>query len=409
MSHRDLVLRLIQAAEQYNIDQKELPALCVKSIVLSLKYINRREIFNTLFPEHFADWDLVERALGTAQNALGDAETWLTLLSVMEWTMGDREKGEIDLHHSCLSQIKMGLKAQNLDSPGWTSACRVFILQMVQGLQSVHAIELLTSRMLSRNTRESTMLFLAGLYDTKHLPEAYTRTLVYILSPPRLQINEQVLSQTMSFITAQKEERKLNMRLKSMQMVALRPRLRDKLKTSLLTEQRKERVDSQLGTWDSYTGFCHTHRFPNNLSDRIKRQLYFLAAQTAWDWTKHVGKFIQNAEIEERVVQRPVLQPDASVLNWVIENLSMEGRPPFPEMMAFKARCFASFPVVYVQRMTLTQVLRLYATAYQAPSVWKDLWKTQIGIISPQIVRDVEIFVEGNGLAGDSLVAALVG
>jgi hypothetical protein len=267
---------------------------------------------------------------------------------------------------------------------------------------------MLTSRTLSRNTREGTMLFLAGLCDVKHLPEAYTKTLVYILSPPRLQLNEQLLAQTMSMITTQKDERKLNLRLKSMQLVTLRPRLWEKLKTSLLTEQRKERVDSQLGTWDSYTGFCHTHRFPNNLSDRVKRQLYFLAAQTTWDWTQHVGKLIQSREIEERVAQRPVLQPDVNILNWVIDNLSMEGRPPFPEMMAFKARCFQSFPVVYVQKMTLTQVMRLYTTAYQAPAVWKDIWKAQVGILSPQIVRDVESFVTGSEFNGESITGAMV-
>ena len=41
------------------------------------------------------------------------------------------------------------------------------------------------------------------------------------------------------------------------------------------------------------------------------------------------------------------------------QNLSMDGRPPFPQIMAFEASSFASFPVVYVQKMTLIQVLRL--------------------------------------------------
>ena len=60
------------------------------------------------------------------------------------------------------------------------------------------------------------------------------------------------------------------------------------------------KVDNKLGTWDSYTGFCHTHRFPNNLSDRVKRQIYFLASQTTWDWRSHVHKFIQHANLQEK-------------------------------------------------------------------------------------------------------------
>ena len=409
MNHRDLVLRLLQTADQYNLDAKDCPALLLKATVLSLKYVDRRALFTALFPDHYVDWALAERALGTANNALGDAEAWLCLLSLVDWPgITDKDRPEIEANHALLAQIKAGLRTHNLDSPGWTTACRVLILQMVQGLQSMHAVELLTSRMLARSTREGTMQLLAGLYDTKYLPEAYLRTLCFVLSPAKIAIDEAALAQTLSLINAQREERKLNLRLKSMQMVALRPRLRDRLKTSLLTEQRKERVDSQLGTWDSYTGFCHTHRFPNNLSDRIKRQLYFLAAQTTWDWGAHVSKLIQGREIEARVQERPVQQPDLNIINWVIDNLSMDGRPPFPEMMAFKARCFGSFPVVFVQKLTLTQVLRLYLAAYQAPGVWKEAWKAQASILSPQIIRDVEAFVAERPFAGEQILSAMV-
>ena len=410
MNHRDLVLRLLQAGDQYNMDAKDLPALLIKATVLSLKFLDRRALFEALFPDHYADWALVERVLGTGHNTLGDAEAWLCLLGLVEWPgLTDKDRAEIEGSHALLAQIKAGLRAHNLDSPGWTTACRVLILQMVQGLQSMHAVELLTSRMLARSTREATMQLLAGLYDTKHLPEAYLRTLSFVLSPQRVAVDEAALAQTMGIITSQREEHRLNLRLKSMQMVALRPRLRDRLKTSLLTEQRKERVDSQLGTWDSYTGFCHAHRFPNNLSDRIKPQLYFLAAQTTWAWGEHLGRFIQGREIEARLRERPVQQPDINVIGWVIENLSMDGRPPFPEMMAFKARCFASFPVIYVQKMTLTQVLRLYVSAYQAPDVWKEVWKAQIGVMSPQIIRDVEAFVAERPFAGEHIVNAMAG
>lgn len=408
MNHKDLLLRLLKIGEQYNMDQKDIPALLIKTIILSLKYVDRRQLFETLFPDHYADWALLDRTPPTS-NALGDTEPWLSLLSLLEWpTLTDRDR-DIEQNHTPLAQIKAGLKSNNLDLPGWTMACRAFILQLIQGLQSIHANEQLTSRILSRPTRENTMQFLAGLYDTKHLPSAYTQTLAHILSPAAIQIDTALLAHTMSIISTQREEHKLNLRMKSMQLVALRPRLRDRLKSSLLTEQNKEQVDIKMGTWDSYTGYCHTHRFPNNLSDRVKRQLYFLASQTHWEWRDFVQHLIKNKDIEARVQQHSVTQPDANVIHWVIDTLSMDGRPPFHEMMAFKARCFASFPVVYVQRMTLTQILRLYVAAYQPQTVWKDVWKAQIGIISPQIVRDIETFVGANAFAGGRIVEALVG
>ncbi len=62
-----------------------------------------------------------------------------------------------------------------------------------------------------------------------------------------------------------------------------------------------------------------------------------------------------------------------------------------------------------VQHMTLTQTLRLYVAAYQAPNVWKDVWKAQVGVLSPQIVRDCEAFVEANAFAAEPIAAALAG
>jgi hypothetical protein len=249
--------------------------------------------------------------------------------------------------------------------------------------------------------------FLATLCDTKHTQEAYLTTLALILSTTHLKIQAQSLAHTLSIINAQREERQLNLKLKTLQLSSLRPRLRDRLKSTLLTEHNKEQVDTRLGTWDSYTGYCHTHRFPNNLSDRVKRQLYFLASQTQWDWRPHVGALIKTKEIESRVQTHPVTQPDPAILHQVIESLSMDGRPPFLEMMAFKSKCFNSFPIIYTQKLTLTQILRLYASAYQPPSVWKDVWKAQIGIISPQIIRDCEAFVAEKEFAGGRVVEAL--
>jgi hypothetical protein len=410
MSHRDLVLRLMQFSDQYNINQKDTAALPIKALILSLKYIDKKTLFSLLFPDEFADWDLAERTLGETNNTLGDAEAWLCLLSLLDWPLlTEKHKADIETNHKPLAVIKNNLRAQNLDTPGWTTACKVLILQMIQGLQSMHAIELLTSRMLSKNTHESTMKLLAGLYDTKHLPDDYLKTFGYILSCKCMTVNEQTLAQTLTSIQSQREEHKMNLKLRNMQTMALRPRLRDKLKISLLADHHKEQVDSKTGTWESYIGYCHAHRFPNTLSDKIKRQLYFLAAQTRWDWTPFVQQLIDSKEIEEKIKQLPVHQADTAIINWVIDNLSMDGRPPFKEMMAFKARCFVSFPMVHVQQMTLTQVMRLYVSAYQAPNVWKDIWKTQIGMLSPQIIRDCEAFVEANAFATDNIVSALIG
>ena len=77
----------------------------------------------------------------------------------------------------------------------------------------------------------------------------------------------------------------------------------------------------------------------------------------------------------------------------VLEGLSMDGSAPFDKMTEFRKECFQSFPVSAVQRMTLSQILQLYVASYQASNIWKSLWKELVGVISVQIVRDVEAFV----------------
>ena len=100
------------------------------------------------------------------------------------------------------------------------------------------------------------MQLLASLYDQKHLPLAYFDTLSFIFHPSNITINAGALSQTMAVLAAQREEHMLSMKMKSIQLVSLCPRLRDRLKTSLLTDQNKVKVDNKLGTWDIHTGFC---------------------------------------------------------------------------------------------------------------------------------------------------------
>lgn len=43
--------------------------------------------------------------------------------------------------------------------------------------------------------------------------------------------------------------------------------------------------------------------------------------------------------------------------------------------------------------MSFAQILQLYVAAFQAPCCWKEVWKSLVGVISVQIIRDVETFV----------------
>jgi len=77
-------------------------------------------------------------------------------------------------------------------------------------------------------------------------------------------------------------------------------------------------------------------------------------------------------------------------------------------MTDFRIQCFKSFPVSHVQKMTFSQILQLYVAAYQTQNIWKELWKHLIGVISVQIIRDVETFVSNTPFAEDDVMRLLL-
>ena len=54
---------------------------------------------------------------------------------------------------------------------------------------------------------------------------------------------------------------------------------------------------------------------------------------------------------------------------------------------------WASLPAILILPLSFAQILQLYVAAFQAPCCWKEVWKSLVGVISVQIIRDVETFV----------------
>jgi hypothetical protein len=172
-------------------------------------------------------------------------------------------------------------------------------------------------------------------------------------------VDRQALEQTLALCQASLEDRKLSLKLSRMTVMEGRPRLRDRMTSTLRTEEKKAQVDSQLNTWESYTGFSYKHQFAPTLSEKVRSKLYFLASQTRWDWGQYVEMVLPaGGPVCRKVASHPVTQPDLAVILRVLEGLSMDGSAPFEKMTEFRKECFQSFPVTHVQRMTLSQVLR---------------------------------------------------
>ena len=395
MDRHEIVQAMLSVGKRYSIGVVDLRALVLKLVILSVKYVSRKALWSSRFGEDYVDWDLVDAATGGKKNVLGGCAEWLGLLAFCAWDDLAKREGEIQTGHPPLHLLRRNMRDCALDTgdgAAWTLVCKLFLLMLVQGLSCMHALEVLTCGVFKRNTHAGCMELLAKQAEHLFTPEQYEAALRYGLE--HCKVDSAALEQTQALCQASMEDRKLCLKMSRMTVMEGRPRLRDRVTRTLRSEEKRAQVDTQLDTWESYTGFSYKHQFPPTLSEKVRSKLYFLASQTRWDWAKYIEAVLPSGgPICSRVAAHPVTQPDLQVILRVLEGLSMDGSAPFDKMTEFRKECFQSFPVSAVQRMTLSQILQLYVASYQASNIWKSLWKELVGVISVQIVRDVEAFV----------------
>jgi hypothetical protein len=393
MDTRTLVEHIVSVGERYSTKLDDMRNLVLKLVVLSMRYVDRRALWRSVFEDEYVDWVLLEQ-LPLTQNVLGDGSCWMSLLNLCSWTELANKQGEIAAEHKPLSKIRKSLREVDLDmgsDDGWTLPCKALILSLVQGLTSLYALEVLTCQTFKRNTHSACMTLLSKQADVLFTPDEYMRTMTFILD--NVVVNTPIMTQNLILLKNSREERKLSLTMRNMTVVQGRPRLRDKVTDSLKTDENKTLVDISMSTWESYNGFNRVNTLPSTLSETVKGRLYFLASQSTWNWREQLPKVLASAgPLLAKVASHPVSHPDLPVIVKVIESVSMDGSNPFQELTDFRVKCFQSFPVTSVQRMTLTQFLRLYITVYLPRHIWKDVWKQLVGVISVQIIRDCEQF-----------------
>lgn len=387
-----IVQKLLDIGWHFSMNTNDFETLIVKLIILSLKYIDKKKIWDILFPDnedagshHAVDWSLVDADF----NALHDVYFWLPILEVCTW----KNLEKVVEKHPPIRCMKLALKKAKLDTGDYDLACRLLILHLLQKIPVLYAFEMLTCRQYRRDTHQSSAVILANLSDTLHTPAEYESALQVILHVDYLNVNTENFVAHLHALEAHRTS--INTIVQQQKQTTCgRPRLRDLLERTAFD---KVTMDTRLGTWESYVAFCQLHQFPNVLNDVTKQKVYFLASQCRWDWSSYVPDLIgHGGELSERITQYAVSHPDIEVLHGCIQRLNMNGRPPFPELTMFKNKCFVNFPMVQFQTMNLNQFLRLYVVIYQNESVWKTLWRMQNVLFSPQVMKDCEQFVKEN-------------
>lgn len=327
MDPHTLVGAMLTVGQRYSIDVRDMHALPLKLMVLSVKYVSKTSLWAARFGEDYVHWELVDGVQG--RNILGGSAEWLALLSHCRWADVYKHESTLAVAHPPLHVLRAHMRACSLDTGGedaWTLVCRVFLLMLIQGLPSLlHTLEVLTCGVFKRDTHAGCIQLLAKQAEHLFTPAQYEAALNFVLD--HCAVDARVLEQTLALCQAAQEERRLNLKMSRMTVIQGRPRLRERVSSVLKTEERKAQVDTMLDTWESYTGFCYKHQFPPTLSDRIKTRLYFLASQTRWDWAQHLHLVLPSAgPLLAKVAAHPITQPVSRGLGGFIQGPAASGR-----------------------------------------------------------------------------------
>jgi len=296
-----IVQRIFDVAFQYSINTKHIDILLKKLIILSLKYIDRERVWNRIFDsssdDHYVDWSLVSADC----NALRDIFFWLPVIEACHW----KDINLIERDYPPIMHMKKSLRKAGLDTENnYDLACQLLFIHLLQGISVLYAFEMLTNRLFKRNTSQASAVLLANISEVLHRPDEYEECLIEILSSKYMTVDTAQFEKNLASLKQHEAEvLELKQTRQKQLMTCGRPVLRDLLER---TEEDKLNLDIRLQTWESYAAFCMKHQFPNVMSDITKQKLYFLAAQTKWDWQTYVQILIgHQGELSEQVFLFP--------------------------------------------------------------------------------------------------------
>lgn len=319
----------------------------------------------------YINWDYIERNLPRL-----DCPHWIAIFRYIDFGSVPRDK-------SVLQSIDRHLKALGLESHSLT--CQVFLLKNTNFITSQLGVERLLCEHEVADPYTKSLRFFAMSADAAFDITETTAVFCHIMRHCR--INEAELERQILFVQLREEELIASFRMKQIRMIGVRPRLRSKLTTI----QREAR-----SVFDMYTfvSWGQAIRFPTVFSLHTKHKLYFLMSQVhVPDPLAHVSSITRDGHVNAALRTAVVHKPEADILHKVITSLKLI-EEPFKELQDFRCECMNAFPVTQLNALRLNDVLHLYVCAYQNVSVWKDIWKQLIPLLSHQVIRDVEAFVQ---------------
>ena len=374
-----------------NIDHKTIADSIQKYLLAYQRNILHKGAFSALFEKaseqtntSYINWDYIEKSLPRLECA-----HWIAIFKYIDFSAVPRNK-------SVLQNIDKHMKTLNLDSHNLT--CQVFLLKNTNYITSQLGVERLMCEHEIPDSYTKSLQFFAMSADSAFDITETTAVFCHIMR--HCKINEAEIEKQIQFVNLREEELSTSFKMKQIRMIGGRPRLRSKL-TDIQRESRS--------VFDMYTfiSWGQAIKFPNVFSLHIKYKLYFLMSQVhVPSPLDHIHTITRDGYVNNALKSAFVQKPEHDILYKVISSMKLI-EEPFRELQDFRCECMGAFPVMQLNSLRLNDVLHLYVCAYQNTAIWKDIWKQLIPLLSHQVIRDVETFVQRRVFNHDAVLNIL--
>lgn len=353
--------------------------------LLFQKNVDIRTAYERIYePCPFLDWEQEENM--KTYRGYKDTSVWIRFSQYFVMGINDLTWKTFVQQHKIFSHYLHSLQFAKLDLNPLQCA-QLFLLLNIINLQAMNVIQQYFSILFDKDVHKEALIFFCQQANIPFDKEDRTKAVVALLSEC-LEVDYVTFQSEVELEKSREGKLSQVFRQKHMQASSLRPRLRSKIKQDAIQM-------SALATLDNFKPWCDTIRFPNVYSMSHKKKLYFTMSQSAVNFNDYIEKFVSEKEISQVILQYQVKNPDIDILTDTIMQTRIISEP-FPELHLFRNQCFHCFSVQQKAMLRLNDLLHLYIAAYQPMTVWKAVWKSIVPILSIQIIKDVEAFVQAN-------------
>jgi hypothetical protein len=378
------------------IDARDIGSV-KKILIANTKCVDKRAVYGALFAGGYLHWQHIEDTAGT--NSIGGFDACIALVGFLDfegieakYKVAGAQQNLVYLFRFASDVVACGLPLSMAQV-----ACAA-LLANLQGLAVLNVLEQYTSRELGSATHRPVCALAARMADYRFGTAEYGASLVWLLR--QCAVRAEFAHELQTFFT-QKETVASAMRLRHLEVGSGRPRLLDKLARRPALATREVKGDAM----DGFQNWVARVRFPNTISQRLKRRLYFAMSQPHVDHATVVGA-LANAALAPAVLRERIARPEESVLCEVLEGLEMR-QAPFAELTQFMRSCFRAFPQKDLRELTFPVYTQLYIASYQHGDLWKSCWTRVHPLLSYQVIRDVEEFTARTPFNQHALVEIL--